>query len=269
MQFEFSLDKLKKHNKKMIAVDLDSTLLRADKTVSDYTTEILERCKIDGHLVVFATARSECECKEYSDLINPHAIISNRGAIVKLGNEIIHRATVDIETSNQMIKMLINNPNVGFLTVLTEKSYLKNISADEHDPIWGEYIPDGYTDFSTDINVETYKISAEIFDEATAGEIVSAFPHVNAVRFSGENWYSYAHKSVSKWEGIKALAAYIGFNIKDVIAFGDDFSDIEMVRECGIGVAVGNAIPEVIAVADIICDTNDNDGVAKWLEANI
>ena len=42
-----------------------------------------------------------------------------------------------------------------------------------------------------------------------------------------------------------------------------------MLRDCGIGVAVANAIDEVKAVADHICDTNDNDGVAKWLEENV
>ena len=42
-----------------------------------------------------------------------------------------------------------------------------------------------------------------------------------------------------------------------------------MLRECGIGVAVANAIDEAKAVADFVCDTNDNDGVARWLEENL
>lgn len=55
--------------------------------------------------------------------------------------------------------------------------------------------------------------------------------------------------------------------MKNVIAFGDDHNDIEMLRECGVGVAVANAIDEAKAVADYICDTSDNDGLARWLEA--
>ena len=54
-----------------------------------------------------------------------------------------------------------------------------------------------------------------------------------------------------------------------VAAFGDDINDLEMVRNCGIGVAVGNAIETVKAAAKYICDINNNDGVAKWLEEYI
>ena len=45
--------------------------------------------------------------------------------------------------------------------------------------------------------------------------------------------------------------------------------NIEMLRDCGIGVAVANAISEVKSAADHICDINDNNGVAKWLEENV
>jgi hydroxymethylpyrimidine pyrophosphatase-like HAD family hydrolase len=57
--------------------------------------------------------------------------------------------------------------------------------------------------------------------------------------------------------------------MNDVAAFGDDFSDVEMLNECGIGIAVANAIVEAKTTADYICDTNDNDGVAKWIEEKI
>ena len=47
-------------------------------------------------------------------------------------------------------------------------------------------------------------------------------------------------------------------------AFGDDFNDIGMLKFCGIGVAMGNAIAEVKSIADDVCLTNDEDGLAKW-----
>jgi hydroxymethylpyrimidine pyrophosphatase-like HAD family hydrolase len=54
-----------------------------------------------------------------------------------------------------------------------------------------------------------------------------------------------------------------------VVAFGDDYNDVEMLSECGIGVAMGNAIDECKAVADHICGDCDDDGMAKWLEKNL
>jgi len=253
----------------MIVVDLDATLLRSDKTISDYTLKILNRCKRNGHMIAFATARSESECKVFADIVNPHAIISNRGAIVRLEDNIIHRAAISAATSNDLLVKFLNHPKVGFITALTEKNFLVNIPVEKHNPSWGEYDPNGYTDFSMGIDCGTYKITVEIFDDVTADEIASEFSDIHVVRFSGEDWFSFANKSVNKWEGTKALAAYADFNLQNIVAFGDDFSDIEMLRECSLGIAMGNAINEVKSVANVICDTNDNDGVAKWLEDNI
>ena len=58
-------------------------------------------------------------------------------------------------------------------------------------------------------------------------------------------------------------------DINSFVAFGDDVNDIDMVQRCGIGVAVSNAIDAVKEVADYICDSNDDDGVAKWIELNL
>lgn len=52
-------------------------------------------------------------------------------------------------------------------------------------------------------------------------------------------------------------------------AFGDDFSDIGMLKLCGTGIAVGNAIPQVKEIADFVCDSCDQDGPATWIEKNL
>ncbi len=57
-----------------------------------------------------------------------------------------------------------------------------------------------------------------------------------------------------------------GCQLKDIVAFGDDYNDIDMIRECGIGVAMVNAPDDVKAAADIIAATNEEDGVAAELE---
>ncbi len=68
-----------------------------------------------------------------------------------------------------------------------------------------------------------------------------------------------------KTAAIKALTEFSGISLKDTVAFGDDLNDIEMLRLCGTGVAVANAIPEVREAADMITFSNDEDGVAGWL----
>ena len=76
-------------------------------------------------------------------------------------------------------------------------------------------------------------------------------------------------KEATKWNGIRHMLAYFNISPRDAVYFGDDNDDIEPVKNCGLGVAVSNAIPSVLAVADRIIDSNDMDGVARFIEENI
>lgn len=55
---------------------------------------------------------------------------------------------------------------------------------------------------------------------------------------------------------------------EDIVAFGDDINDIEMLKLCGKGVVVANAVAEVLEIADDVTCSNDDDGVAKWIKGN-
>ena len=57
--------------------------------------------------------------------------------------------------------------------------------------------------------------------------------------------------------------------MSDIAAFGDDFNDIEILRNCGIGVAVANECEVAKSAADYVCGSNDEDGVARWIEKNM
>jgi len=252
---------------KMIATDLDRTLLRSDASVSEYTASVLHACKQRGVIVAFATARSENSCRRFTEIIHPDAIVSNGGALVRVGEKIVYRSAMSVEITNRLINFCLNQPNVGFITVETDKGYFVNRPIDLHDPAWVEYAPAHHVDFSQGLDCDSYKITVEIFDESAAREIASGFPSIGVTPFSGEAWYRFAE--ADKWHGVEALAAHLGIDIQNVAAFGDDYSDVEMIRNCGAGVAVANAIVEVKAVANVICETNDDDGVAKWLEAHV
>ena len=68
---------------------------------------------------------------------------------------------------------------------------------------------------------------------------------------------------------MKTLVEHIGIDLSDVIAFGDDINDLGMLKLAGTAVAVSNAIDEVKAVADHITESNEQDGVAQFLERTI
>ncbi|MCL1854752.1 MAG: HAD family hydrolase [Clostridia bacterium] len=253
----------------MIVTDLDGTLLRPDKTISPFTADILRSCRQRGMVIAFATARSERSCKRLTDTVNPDAVISNGGALVRARDTMIYRAAMSRETANELLRSFLRRTDVGLITVDTDLGFFVDKPVHANNPEWSEYLPAYPMDFSQGLDCDAYKITVEISDDTTAYEIASGFPTVDVLPFAGERWFRYADTAADKLCGVKALAAHFGVDLPHVAAFGDDYGDLEMLRACGAGVAVANAISEVKAAADCICGSNDVDGPAKWLEENV
>ena len=83
---------------------------------------------------------------------------------------------------------------------------------------------------------------------------------------AGSAFVEMAAAGVGKEIALEALAADLGLGPEDVVSFGDHITDVAMVAWAGHGVAVANAHPSVLAVADEVCASNDDDGVAIVLE---
>ena len=258
-------------NIKLIVTDLDQTLLQSNRRISEYTKDVLLRCQNKGILLAFATARSEKACVQFAKYVHPYAVISNSGALVRKSpnDSFIYRQTMSQDITNNLLSLLLAQPAIGYIAVDTDEGYLVNQPVDPDDPNWADYLPAGYADFSQGLSGDSYKIAAEVFDRNILTTINHFFPTVRAIPFSGGQWVCLIDEQVSKLNGVKALAKHLHIPLEEIVAFGDDFSDIEMLRGCGIGVAIGNAIQEVKDVADELCEENDQDGVAKWLKKNI
>lgn len=73
------------------------------------------------------------------------------------------------------------------------------------------------------------------------------------------------HKNANKGYVVKKASEYFNIPLKQMVAFGDDVTDIDMVKNVGIGVAMGNAIPELKESTSYVTETNDKNGVATWI----
>jgi Cof subfamily protein (haloacid dehalogenase superfamily) len=251
---------------RMIVMDLDGTLLTDDKNVTNYTMSILEKCKKRGIKIVIATARSENSGKRVIDLIKPNIMILNGGALVKEDNNIIYKKLLSVKTSDGIIAECMKNKNIGDLTVETDTNYY--VSYD--DPAYhSDYIYGEYYDFSKPLSRETYKITVEIFDKQTAIGIENKFNECKLTSFSGENWHRFAHKEAEKMIAIGKILEKENIPLVDIVTFGDDYNDIEMIEKGGIGIAMENGIDEIKKIAKYICGNNNEDGVGKWIEKNI
>ena len=72
--------------------------------------------------------------------------------------------------------------------------------------------------------------------------------------------------AVNKWEGIMHVARRHGVEASQIVAIGDDVNDLPMIRNAGLGVAMGNARPEVLAAAKRVIGSNQDEGLAEFLD---
>ncbi len=247
---------------KMIITDLDGTLLRSDKTISDYTVDVLRRCQMAGIKIVFATARSTQAASRFRDRFAPDVFVGYGGALVMAGEEIIHRFDIPPEIANRIIKECLETPEVTGVHVINESVALSN----NPEPGMTHY---QRTDFSRENSNGYLKISLNASDPVAVENIAVHFPMCDMLRYTGEDLYRFANRDAVKWNAVKAIAEHYSYDTGDFIAFGDDINDLEMIQKCGTGVAVKNAVSKVLSAAKYICDTNDNDGVAKWIEERV
>lgn len=258
----------------LIVLDLDGTLLNDEKTISLKTKETLFKVKEAGHHVMIATGRPYRASEPYyQELGLTTPIVNFNGAYVhhpinaswqtihsplKLGVvhdvvESVHlldyenliaevKDDVYLQTADERLSGLLSmgNPRV---TVGSLKDTLKEnptsllIQAeDENVPIIRQHLQ---------------QVHAELIEHRRWG---APFPVIEIVR-----------RGLSKAVGIHHIAKEMHIPRERIIAFGDEDNDLEMIDYAGVGVAMGNAIPELKQIANEITVTNNEDGIAKVL----
>ena len=86
---------------------------------------------------------------------------------------------------------------------------------------------------------------------------------------ANDNLVQIMNRKATKWNGIQLMLQACNIAPEQAVYFGDDNDDIESLKQCGTGVAVVNAIDAVKEAADVVVESNDEDGVAKWIERSI
>ena len=253
---------------KMIVTDLDGTLLCSNKNISERLEKALLACRRKGIKIACATGRGpSVDLKAPSHLFD--AKISNNGAVARIKDERVYYRPVPWQIARPM---LIEFDKRGY-QVSVEQHYnqFTNFDPSDNDTATRSI---GFTisDFSTlEEDAEKIYIPLKGFDVETETEFInSLLPNSLWVTVCSINQLvQIMHKDATKAKATAALANIWGIDSSNIVAFGDDFNDVDMFDYAGVSVAMGNAIDQVKAVADYICDTNDNDGMAKWLEENV
>lgn len=243
---------------KAIITDLDRTLLRTDKSLTQYTVSVLKECKARGIKVMAATARPERSITEYDKAIGFDAVTVMNGAKVMVGDKVMTYGIPD-GLAEEMLAKVCDRKEFLFSVETGEILYAK-----DHIP---EFEYTRHTEFPKLPAGETaYKI-------LVSGEGAAAFVKENlpeGLHCTVANGYlvQIMSKDAKKKSGVRVMLDAVGIKPEEAVYFGDDFDDMESMQFCGIGVAVENAIPEILAVADEVAGSNDTDGVARWIEAH-
>lgn len=250
---------------KLLLFDLDGTLLKSDKTISSPTLNILREVRKQGVLIGISTSRSEKNTLCFLNDLEPDILITSGGSLVKKGEECIYKACFSVKETRSMIEGIrgLCGKNCE-ITIDTLDAHYWNYKVDPSisQKNWGNSTWTDYTNFEE----EALKICVEIFDEGIAEKMKKKFSHCDSLRFSDGYWYKYTKKGVTKEKAMDEVCKFLALGYEDIMSFGDDYSDIEMLVRSGYKIAMGNAIPEVKAVADIIIGSNDDDGIATYLK---
>jgi Cof subfamily protein (haloacid dehalogenase superfamily) len=257
---------------RLIATDLDGTLLRSDGTLSPRTGAVLAATEEAGIEVVFVTARPPRWLDELAAAVGGHGVaICGNGAFVY--DVAARRVMSSNGFEHAVLQAIVADlrravPDVTFAAERGSGLWFEALFP--HDP--GHDVPHDAIQAPIDrLDDEAVgKLlpkSATLQDEdflRKASDVVGDRAHVT---YSGAGGLAEINAAgVTKAVALEQWSAGRGIGGDDVWAFGDMPNDVPMIRWAGVGWAVANAQEEVRAVADRICPSNDDDGVAVTLE---
>ena len=261
---------------KAIATDLDGTLLRTDKTVSPRTRAAIHAAEDQGLLVVIATGRPPRWIPPVVEELGERGLVvcANGASIYDpKRHELIDR----IELAPDVLLSLVDDLEEAFPGAIFGVEQGLEYAIDEvieprgDELRWagsGEGMRVG--PIRQFLDRPAVKLTIRLPYPAPAGSAAIAQevagPRASVTHSTSEAFLELAHPSVHKGAMVERVLARSGIAPADVVAFGDMPNDIELVQWAGHGVAVANADPRLIAAADEVTASNDDDGVALVIE---
>ncbi len=256
---------------RLIASDMDGTLLTTDKIITERNLSAIKRAVEKGCMFCLSTGRTMTGIKRYLgqlELTSP--VIAANGAVVAMPDgEVIYEIGMSPESARTIYKYALEL-DLTLCVWSKERLYINR--------------KDKYTDhYKKVIGIEAEFIGN--FEDLVSDGILKIIWYADDERmpelhsFLGENcpadtrWANSTSRMiefndvrVSKATAMLCLGEKFGIKKEEMIAIGDNFNDLPMLEQAGMPVAMGNAPDEVKAQAAYVTDTNDNDGVAKAIE---
>ncbi len=270
--------------KNIYITDLDHTFLKSDLSLSDYTQKIWNSYAKEAILSV-ATARTYKKTMQFLEgfVINAPMILLDGALVATTEKKIIDTKFISKEVGDAIIEVGAGMGIYPFVLALDTGEKLHELFL--YDTILNRYQKEVLTRYTVDDNlIECTRIEAkeQNFKVVYMGEeqLLRALEAELKILFKDTLKYILApeayvgcwfltilHKDADKAQGIVSVSEYLGFDVKKLTVFGDNFNDLGMFALAGTSVAVNNAQKEVKTRADVVLQwSNDEDGIAKYLQ---
>lgn len=259
---------------RLVAMDLDDTLLRDDLTISPRVVKAIQKAQTQGVKVTIATGRMPVSARPYAEQLRVDVpVITYHGAMIQqaLSGEILFRQVIPSAVAAEIVRYVLDQ---GVYTqiylkdrVITTKR--NNLSRD-YARISSVRIEEA--DLLTVLSQEPEGIEKILL--MGEGEDLDQLAPIIRQRYGGKVHITKSKScflemtdyKVNKGVALAALAGRLGIAQEEVMAIGDSFNDLEMIKYAGIGVAMGNAPAAIQEQADFVTVTNQEDGVAEAIE---
>ncbi|WP_196886582.1 HAD family hydrolase [Aureivirga sp. CE67] len=262
---------------KIAFTDIDGTLLNKEREIDIVTKEQVKRISPEIPFILISSRMPSAMYHLQRDLeIEGLPIICYNGGLILVDNKPIHSTEIPIELHKVISNIaketpfhisLYNNddwyvPSMDFWAKREENNTKVTPTVAETDAVIEKWEQE---------EKGAHKIMC--MGEEEAIDVIFNFlkeNHSDVLHLyrSKPTYLEIANKEISKLTAIKTLLkhSYPEFSLEESIAFGDNYNDMEMLEAVGFGVAVQNAKPEVLEIADAVVDTNHNHGVAQAIE---
>jgi Cof subfamily protein (haloacid dehalogenase superfamily) len=246
----------------ILALDLDDTLLRSDKTVSERTVQALRRWLAAGHEVIVATGRPP---RWVHDVLPPELqgaprVVYN-GAQVIVDGSVVYRNEIDPADVRKIIEWTeACRPHWHIGLEIDDELYLNRATQKA-----GAYTV-------AELILLCERPAAKIIflfgeDREELAPLLAALPATTRALITPKfSMVQLCGRTTNKADAIAHLLSQRNLAFDSVAAIGDDINDVEMLRCAGVGIAVDNALDEIKAAADWVTDSANADGVAVAIE---
>ena len=261
---------------KLICSDIDGTLLNKDRELSTNTlTQIKRLAPIPFILISSRMPKAMLHLQKELEIAHL-PIIAYNGGLILADNKIVSSTEISSSTSEAIVDFC-KDTNLHISLYHNDEWYVPELD------YWANREANNtkVTPTIQDIKMTLSKWKSEnrgahkIMIMGDADEINSLVDYIDknladeVIGYRSKDTYlEIAHKSISKKTAIKTLIEhqYPKIRFNNILAFGDNYNDIEMLKSVGVGVAVANAKPKVLVIADEVTDSNKEDGVANYLK---